>query len=180
MMWNVHSLSVSLVDCLLKECEDRKPYRELYEYSLETILSMSLNLMVIIIIASILGVMENVAYFFLFFFPYRFLFGGAHAKTNLQCIVISNVCLFVCVYLARAIPVMKGMLVIELSVLSISMVVNFYYARVTSISKRVGCLMIPACLLVIINLGFESYVNGICATLGMLTQAISFYKKIGG
>lgn len=179
-MWSIHSLSVSLVDCLLKECEDRKPYRAFYEYSLETILSMSLNLTIIMILAFMLGVVENVACFFLFFVPCRFLFGGAHAKTNARCTIISNICILACVYLARTIPVVRGMLVIELVVLGFSMIVDFYYAKVTSISKKVICIIVPVGVLVLWNLGFHSYVNGICATLGMLTQAISFYIKNRG
>lgn len=179
-MWSIHSLSVSLVDNLLKECEDRKPYRELYEYSLEAILSMSLNLTIIMILAFMLGVAENVACFFLFFIPYRFLFGGAHAKTNIRCIIVSNTCILVSVCLSRAMPVMGGMLVIELVVLSLAMIVDLYYAKVTSIIIKVICTTVSIGVLLLLNLVFHSYVNGMCATLGMLTQAISFYIKNRG
>lgn len=179
-MWNIHSLSVSLVDCLLKECEDRKPYREIYEYGLETILSISLNLTIIMILAFMLGIVKNVLCFFLFFVPYRLLFGGAHAKTNTQCIIISNICILGTVYLARAMPVIRGMLVIELVAVGFSMLVDFYYAKVISISKKVICMIVTIGVLLLMNLAFHSYINGICVTLGVLIQAISFYIKIRG
>lgn len=179
-MWSIHSLSVSLVDCLLKECEDRKTYREIYEYSLEIILSISLNLTIVMILAFMLGIVKNVVCFLLIFIPYRLLFGGAHAKTSTQCIIISNMNILGAVYLARAMPVIKGMLVMELVALGLSMLVDFYYAKIMSISKKVICMIVTIGVLLLLNLAFHSYINGICVTLGVLTQAISVYIKNRG
>lgn len=177
-MSSIHRLSVVIVDSLLKNYEDKKAYRDIYEYGLDIVLSTMCNVFVIIIISLCLGITTHVFWYCLFFLPYRFLFGGIHAKTQFQCIMLTNLCMLAGVGLALNISYTIVTIVFEVLLVIISTGSNFYFAKVKDFARESICILVSVAVLLIINFVWKSYVNGMCAALGMATQAVSFVIKV--
>ncbi len=173
----MQKLSIYLVNLLLRNKEDKQSYREIYQYSMEIILSTMANIVTMLVFSLVLGIGDNVFWYCLFFLPFRFLFGGAHAKTHIRCILASNICVLLSVFFAKTIVLTDYLLILEYIVLLVAMLCNFYYGSVTKIGVKVLCLVIPACLLAWLHLILQSYENSVCATLGVLVQAMSFVIK---
>ena len=176
----IHTLSIRLVDWLLLQNEDKKKYREFYDYSMEIILSTVANFLISIGLALVLGIESNVFWYILFFLPYRFLFGGIHAKTHARCIATFAVSMLVNIYVARKIPVTRSMLVIEWIAVLVAHVINYHDGKQASIVKSVACFVLSILVLLWLNLVSGGYTNGICATFALLTQTVLLRIKIRG
>ena len=177
-MSNIHKLSVVIVSYLLKNYEDKKAYQEIYEYGLNIVLSTMCNAFVVLIISLCLGITTHVFWYCLFFLPFRFLFGGIHARTQFQCIVLTNICILAGVGLARNISYTIVTIFIEVLLIVISVGSNCYFARVKDFIRGGLCFIVPISMVLIINFVWNSYVNGMCAALGMAMQAVSFVMKM--
>lgn len=177
-MSSIHRLSVVIVDYLLKNYEDKKVYREIYEYGLDIVLSTMCNVLMILAISLYLGITTHVFWYCLFFLPYRFLFGGIHARTQFQCMVLTNVCILTGVGLALNISYTIATIVLEVLLVIISTGCNCYFAKVKDFIRGGLCFIIPIAVLLMVNFVWKSRVNGMCAALGMATQAVSFVIKV--
>lgn len=179
-MFRIHNLAVGLVDSLLIQNEDKGKYRAIYEYSMEIILSTAANLLVSFGLALLLGIESNVFWYILFFLPYRFLFGGVHAKTHARCITTFAMSMLAWIYIARNIPFMGSISAIESIVVIVVNLINYHYGKHASIVKSVTCSVISILVLLWMNLVSEGYTNGICATFALITQTVLLFIKIRG
>lgn len=176
-MFHIHNLSKRLVDSLLVPFEDKKEYREIYEYSMEVLLSTIVNFVVIIILALLLKIESNVFCYMLFFLPYRFLYGGAHAKTHVRCIGTFVVSMLAWIFVASQIPDTVFLFVVELAVILGVNALDYHNAEKKSIGKTMICIVVSVILLFCINLVSKNCINGLCGVCALITQAVSLEIK---
>ena len=172
-MFRIHNLSKSLVDSLLVPFEEKKKYREIYEYSMEILLSTIANFVVIITLALLLKIESNVFCYMIFFLPYRFLYGGAHAKTHVRCIGTFAVSMLAWIFVARQMPATGFLFVAELAIILCVNALDYFNAEKKSIGKTMICIIISVILLFCINLVSMNWINGLCGVFALITQAIS-------
>ena len=176
-MFRIHNLSKCLVDSLLIPFEEKKEYREIYEYSMEILLSNIANFVVIITLALLLKIESNVFCYIIFFLPYRFLYGGAHAKTHVRCIGTFVISMLVWIFMARQIPATVFLLVAELAVILGVNALDYLNAENKNMGKTMICIVVSVILLFCINLVSKNCINGLCGVFALITQAVSLEIK---
>lgn len=176
-MFRIQKLSKNLVDSLLVPFEEKKEYREIYEYSMEVLLSTIANLMVIITLALLFHIESNVFCYMLFFLPYRFLYGGAHAKTHVRCIGTFAVTMIVWILVARQVPNTGFLLEAGFAVILGVNALDYRNAEKKCIGKTVVCIVASVILLFGISLVSENCINGLCGVFALITQAVSLEIK---
>lgn len=107
--------------------------KEIYTYSIEVLISLFINLIILTFTAYILKKQAELIVFIVFFSGLRSFAGGYHAKTHTECIVLS-VCLFIISALGNTYFIKYGKIILILEIL-FSVVMVFTLAPTESENK---------------------------------------------
>ena len=91
----INKLSGKLSDALSYKLDSTNEEKEVYAYSIEVILSLVLNLIILYETAYIIGKIPELIVFIIFFSGLRTYAGGYHAKTHLECMTLSFTIFFI-------------------------------------------------------------------------------------
>lgn len=87
----INKLSEKLSNTLGAQLNSTNNEKEVYAYSIEVILSLTLNLIILYETAYIIGKIPELIIFIVFFSGLRTFAGGYHAKTHIECMTLSFV-----------------------------------------------------------------------------------------
>lgn len=163
--------------------------REIYAYSIEVLLSLFINLIILSFTAYVLKKPVELLIFIIFFSGLRSFAGGYHAKTHLECISLSF-CLFIISALSSIYLKEYGKVILFLGVL-FSLIMIFLLAptetenkplseRERKKYKKISRIIVIILSLLAICLYFTREVTGflyITAAVSMSAESVSLFKK---
>lgn len=129
----INKLSAILSEQLSSRQKSTSDEKEIYAYSIEVLLSLVINLIILSITASILHKIPELIIFIMFFSGLRTFAGGYHAKTHIECMTISFI-IFIVSSMSSTWLVSIGKAVLIIGIL-ISIMLVFIYAPTDSENK---------------------------------------------
>ncbi len=175
------TLSTSLVTPLVKKQSGKDQYLDIYAYGLEIILSTVVNLVIVILLGTLLGILKETLFFIITFSFLRILVGGAHASTHLRCITLFTLIMLVSVYLCTMSYKIMNMTPISLTMITVSLGIHAYHMHKTFKPTRI--LLAPLFIITLCSLSTlftQPNIYFHISIYGMFIQSLSLFISILG
>lgn len=186
----INRLSGKLSDILSCKLNSTHEEKEVYAYSIEVILSLILNLIILYETAYIIGKIPELIFFIIFFSGLRTYAGGYHARTHIECMILSFI-IFIISSMSSTWFVAYGEILIIFGIIT-SILLVFKYAPSESDNKPLsnsqrkqyrlisrGIVIIYSATIIILYL-YKTQTNYIylTAVVAMLIESLSLTHLI--
>ncbi len=132
------AISDLIINNLSSKTAIEMKYRDIYSYALEKYLSGLINMIIFTAVALLLRIPLETAVFFVFYAPLRKYAGGIHARTRLQCTVLSLIFLVVLINAAKLFCRTEYWVIITAAGITFAAVFVFLFAPVDSEKRRLS------------------------------------------
>lgn len=164
--------------------------KEIYAYSIEVLLSLAINLIILSVTSIILGKIPELIIFIMFFSGLRTFAGGYHAKTHKECMILSFTVFMLSAY-SKIWFAAYGETVMIIGILA-SVLLVFLYAPTDSENKPLSIneknkfmkvsrgIVILLCIIIIFLYSIKTQTHNIYLTAvsAMVIESISLIKLI--
>ncbi len=162
------AISDQIINRLSSKTDLAMEYRDIYSYALEKYISGLINTIMFTAVALLLRIPLETAVFFVFYAPLRKYAGGIHARTRLQCTVLSMIVLFALIYAAKAFSMTRYWILIAAAGVIYSVISVVLFAPVDSVKRRLSKdtrrrfryfsigIVLSESLMIILGIGFLS------------------------
>lgn len=127
-----------IINHLSSKTEINMDYRDIYSYALEKYISGLINTIVFTAVAFLFRIPLETVVFFAFYAPLRKYAGGIHAKTRVQCTILSLVIFLMLIHAAKLICMSKYWFLIAAIALAFAITAVFLFAPVDSEKRRLS------------------------------------------
>ncbi len=188
------AISELIINHLAAKTDIDMEYREIYSYALEKYISGFMNTIFFTAVALVLRIPIETAVFFIFYAPLRKYAGGIHARTRLQCTVLSLVISVVLIKAARLFSQTAYWHVIAMAGMVLAIVSIFLFSPVDSEKRRLSpeskrhyrrlsrIIILTESIMIILGIGFLPSVKqySLTAVMALLLSGILIvpYKKV--
>ncbi len=132
------AISNQIINRLSTKTDINMEYRDIYSYALEKYISGLVNIIIFAAVALFLRIPLETAVIFIFYAPLRKFAGGIHAKTRLQCTILSAIIMILLVYAAKLCSLSVNWPLIAAAGTVLSIVLVFLFAPVDSEKRRLS------------------------------------------
>jgi accessory gene regulator B len=132
------ALSERILNRLSTRTDIDMNYREIYAYALEKYIAGLINTIIFAAVAFPLHIPLETVVFFAFYAPLRKYAGGIHARTRVQCTILSLIILVVLINTAKLICKTEYWFMVAVIVLIFTIILVFLFAPVDSEKRRLS------------------------------------------
>jgi accessory gene regulator B len=132
------ALSNLIINHLSTRTDIDMGYREIYAYALEKYIAGFINTIIFSAVAFLFHIPLETVVFFVFYAPLRKYAGGIHARTRVQCTILSLILLVVLINAAKLICRTEYWLLVAVIALILAMILVFLFAPVDSEKRRLS------------------------------------------
>ena len=132
------ALSDLIINRLSTRTDIDMDYQEIYAYALEKYIAGLINTIIFATVAFLFHIPLETVVFFAFYAPLRKYAGGIHARTRVQCTILSLIILMLLINAAKLICRTEYWLLVAVITLLLAMILVFLFAPVDSEKRRLS------------------------------------------